>query len=129
MTGAIRRGWPAARDDLLAALPGWAVARVLVLGALAGAHFLADNLHVQDPAVRAQVHQGLFAWDAGFYRGIAQHGYGFGAVHHDDIHLRQLDGRTFAKKSVRAAEQQAHSLHIDITVDSHPPSKVRRQPK
>jgi len=90
MTGAIRRGWPAARDDLLAALPGWAVARVLVLGALAGAHFLADNLHVQDPAVRTQVHQGLFAWDAGFYRGIAAHGYGFGPVHHDAVRFFPL---------------------------------------
>jgi hypothetical protein len=90
MTGAIRRGWPAARDDLLAALPGWAVARVLVLGALAAAHFLANNLHVQDPAVRLQVHQGLFAWDAGFYRGIAQHGYGFGPVHHDAVRFFPL---------------------------------------
>ena len=69
-----RGGWAsAARADLLGAGPAWVVSRVLVLGALALAHFLVNNLHVTDPSVIAQEHQGLFAWDAGFYRGIAQH--------------------------------------------------------
>src|SRR4029077_15621661 len=36
------------------------------------------------------VHQGLFAWDAGFYRGIAQHGYGFGTVPHDALRFFPL---------------------------------------
>jgi hypothetical protein len=85
-----RRCWAAARPHVLAALPPWAVARVLVLGALAVAHFLVTNLHVHDPAVVGQVHQGLFAWDAGFYRGIAEHGYGFGAVRHDAVRFFPL---------------------------------------
>jgi len=90
MSAAVRRAWPGAKADLMAAAPGWAVARVLVLGALAVAHFLVDNLHVKDPAVTAQVHQGLFAWDAGFYRGIAQHGYGFGTIPHDAVRFFPL---------------------------------------
>jgi hypothetical protein len=56
------------------------VSRALVLGAWGVARFLVRNLHVQDAAVRAQAHQGLFAWDAGWYRGIARHGYGFAPV-------------------------------------------------
>ena len=85
-----REWWHAARPHLLVALPPWLTARVLVLGALAVAHFLVNNLHVHDPAVVAQVHQGLFAWDAGFYRGIAEHGYGFGAVRHDAVRFFPL---------------------------------------
>jgi hypothetical protein len=85
-----RRWWAGARPHLIVAVPPWIVARLLVLGALAVAHFLVNNLHVHDPAVVAQVHQGLFAWDAGFYRGIAEHGYGFGAVHHDAVRFFPL---------------------------------------
>ena len=85
-----RRWWTAARPHLIVAVPPWIVARVLVLGALAVAHFLVNNLHVHDPAVVAQVHQGLFAWDAGFYRGIAEHGYEFGAVRHDAVRFFPL---------------------------------------
>ncbi len=86
----VQRGWQVAGGDVLAALPAWVVARILVLGALAVAHFLVDNLHIHDPAVTAQVHQGLFAWDAGFYRGIAEHGYGFGPVPHDAVRFFPL---------------------------------------
>jgi hypothetical protein len=75
-----RRDWAPVRADVAAALPPWAVSRVLVLGAWGVAHFLVRNLHVQDAAVRQQAHEGLFAWDAGWYRGIAQHGYGFGGA-------------------------------------------------
>ena len=75
-----RRGWARVRADAAAALPPWAVSRALVLGAWGVARFLVRNLHVQDAAVRAQAHQGLFAWDAGWYRGIARHGYGFSPV-------------------------------------------------
>jgi hypothetical protein len=57
---------------------------------LALAHFLVTNLHVADNAVRAQLHQGLFAWDAGFYRGIAAHGYRFGAVPHESLRFFPL---------------------------------------
>jgi hypothetical protein len=78
---------------VLAALPPWAVSRALALGAWGVAHFLVHNLHVQDAAVRAQAHQGLFAWDAGWYRGIAQHGYGFsspGAGAHEALRFFPL---------------------------------------
>jgi hypothetical protein len=45
---------------------------------------------VRDDAVSAQLHRGLFAWDAGFYRGIAEHGYGFGLVHHEALRFFPL---------------------------------------
>jgi hypothetical protein len=45
---------------------------------------------VRDDAVSTQLHQGLFAWDAGFYRGIAAHGYGYGAVPHEALRFFPL---------------------------------------
>jgi hypothetical protein len=88
--GRWHHNWEPLRTDIGAALPGWAAARLIVLAALALAHFLVDHLHVADPAVKTQVHQGLFAWDAGFYRGIATHGYGFGAVPHEALRFFPL---------------------------------------
>jgi hypothetical protein len=86
-----RRGWPNfVREDLKAALPAWLAARAIVLAALALAHFIFTNLHVRDDAVAGQLHQGLFAWDGGFYRGIAAHGYGFGAVPHESLRFFPL---------------------------------------
>jgi hypothetical protein len=62
------------RRDLRAAFVPWVVARVLVVGALGVARYGAD---VFTGAARpVQLDQGLFAWDAAFYRGIAEHGYG-----------------------------------------------------
>jgi hypothetical protein len=62
------------RRDLLAAAVPWALARVFVVGSLALTRFGVDHL---DGATRpAQLRQGLFAWDAAFYRDIAEHGYG-----------------------------------------------------
>jgi hypothetical protein len=85
-----RRNRPLFVTDLsVAALP-WAAARVIVLAALALGHFLVTNLHVADNAVSSQLHQGLFAWDAGFYRGIAAHGYRFGAVPHESLRFFPL---------------------------------------
>ena len=56
-----------------AAFPAWVLARVAVgLGYLV-AYIAADKLK---PATRpVQLHQGLFAWDAAFYRDIADRGY------------------------------------------------------
>jgi Mannosyltransferase (PIG-V) len=76
--------------DLAVAAPPWAAARAIVLASLALAHFLVTNLHVTDKAVSSQLHQGLFAWDAGFYRGIAAHGYRFGAVPHESLRFFPL---------------------------------------
>jgi hypothetical protein len=65
------------RRDLRAAAVPWAVARVLVIGSLALTRFGVD--HIEGARRPVQLGQGLFAWDAAFYRGIAEHGYG--AVH------------------------------------------------
>jgi hypothetical protein len=62
------------REDLRAALVPWLVARVLVVGALAVVRQVVDTLDVTGRPV--QVDQGLFAWDAAYYRDIAESGYG-----------------------------------------------------
>ncbi len=66
----LRRGGRA----VVAVLPQWLTARVVVLGALAVAHRLATETH-PNPATVARVHQGLLGWDAGWYQAIAAHGY------------------------------------------------------
>jgi hypothetical protein len=68
--------WAKLRAPLGQSLPGWIVARVLVLGALALSHYLVDQLHVHDAIVRATAHAGLGSWDAAYYIKIAAHGYG-----------------------------------------------------
>ena len=60
---------------LSAVLPGWIAARVLVVGALALARFLVDELHPTVSAAAARAHQGLLAWDGSWYARIAEHGY------------------------------------------------------
>jgi hypothetical protein len=62
------------RRDLRAAVVPWALARVLVVGSLALTRFAVD--HLEDARRPVQLDQGLFAWDAAFYRDIAEHGYG-----------------------------------------------------
>jgi hypothetical protein len=62
------------RDDgLRAALPGWVLARLAVGLGFVAAVVASDELR---PGNRPfQIHQGLFAWDAAFYRDIADRGY------------------------------------------------------
>jgi hypothetical protein len=61
------------RRDVRAAVIPWMVARFLVGGALAVARFIFNDVgHGPRPV---QLGQGLFAWDASFYRDIATHGY------------------------------------------------------
>jgi hypothetical protein len=60
------------RDLRVAAVP-WVVARVLVLGALALSRDLFTKIGA--PPRPVALGQGLFAWDAAFYRDIAEHGY------------------------------------------------------
>jgi hypothetical protein len=70
------RGWAArAGRALVAVLPQWVVARLVVLGALALAHLVVDRDH-PSAATAARVHQGLLGWDAGWYEAIARVGYG-----------------------------------------------------
>jgi len=65
------------RRDLRAAFIPWVVARLLVGGALGVARYGFGELEgVRRPV---PLDQGLFAWDAAFYRDIAEHGYG--AIH------------------------------------------------
>jgi len=63
------------RRPLTEAILPFVVARVVVLGALALAHFVVDRTHPSTAYVAVRVHQGLLGWDAGWYRSIAQVGY------------------------------------------------------
>jgi hypothetical protein len=60
--------------DLRAAVVPWALGRVLVVGSLALTRFGVD--HLEGARQPVQLRQGMFAWDAAFYRDIAEHGYG-----------------------------------------------------
>jgi len=61
------------RSDLRAALVPWITARLIVIAALGVSRFAYDQI---GKAPRpAALGQGLFAWDAAFYRSIATHGY------------------------------------------------------
>ena len=60
-------------DDLAAALPGWVVARLAVALGVMIAVVATDEL--SDGTRPLQLDQGLFAWDAAWYRDIADHGY------------------------------------------------------
>ena len=62
------------RRDVAAAFVPWAVARVLVIGSLGLARYGFGELEGARRPV--PLDQGLFAWDAAFYRGIAENGYG-----------------------------------------------------
>jgi len=73
---AAARSWERLPASLRAALLPFAVARVVVLGALGLAHFIVDRTHPAAPEVAARVHAGLLGWDAGWYETIARDGYG-----------------------------------------------------
>ena len=60
---------------VLAVLPAWIVARVVVTVALVFAHVGVRSLRPDNPAAVQRVHQGLLSWDGGWYRSIALHGY------------------------------------------------------
>lgn len=59
--------------DLRVAVVPWALARVLVVAALALSRHLFDEIGT--PPRPPALGQGLFGWDAAFYRAIAEHGY------------------------------------------------------
>ena len=59
--------------DLRIAVVPWVLARVLVLAALALSRHLFDEIGT--PPRPIALGQGLFAWDAAYYRAIAEHGY------------------------------------------------------
>jgi hypothetical protein len=74
VTDAVRRraGARLAEDARVAVVP-WIVARIIVVSTLALTRHVVDAMHVSPKPI--QVRQGLFAWDAAFYRDIAVHGY------------------------------------------------------
>jgi hypothetical protein len=59
--------------DLRVAVVPWALARVLVVASLALSRHLFDEIGTATRPVA--LGQGLFAWDAAFYRDLAEHGY------------------------------------------------------
>jgi hypothetical protein len=60
---------------VVAVLPAWLVARALVGAALVLAHLSVRSVRPDNPEARQRVHDGLLAWDGGWYREIADHGY------------------------------------------------------
>ena len=60
---------------LVLVAPVWIAARLVVLAALALAHATVGSLRPNNPGAVARVHQGLLAWDGGWYVSIARHGY------------------------------------------------------
>ena len=62
------------RRDLPAALTPWVVARLIVAAALVVTRYGVNQVGRRPQPVA--LHQGLFAWDAAFYRSIATGGYG-----------------------------------------------------
>jgi hypothetical protein len=60
---------------LLVALPAWIAARVLVAASLVIAHLAVTTVRPGNTAAQLRVHQGLLAWDGGWYESIAGHGY------------------------------------------------------
>jgi hypothetical protein len=80
------------RRDLRASIVPWVVARLLVVGSLGLGRYLFDELGRARRPV--PLGQGLFAWDAGWYRAIAEHGYA--ALPHEALRffpLYPLTGR------------------------------------
>lgn len=61
------------RTDLRAALAPWFTARLIVVAGLGVSRFA--YAQIGKPPRPAALRQGLFAWDAAFYRSIATHGY------------------------------------------------------
>jgi len=64
------------RDALLPAVAAWVTARIVVLLALAFAHYVVDHIGRPKGASLHAVHDGLLAWDGAWYSDIASRGYG-----------------------------------------------------
>jgi len=61
--------WP------FSAIGSWLSTRFIVLSALGVAHLLLSRLMIHRSSVTMRVHQGLLAWDGGWYQSIAANGY------------------------------------------------------
>lgn len=83
-----RSVWAQCRTPLAQSVPAWIVARLLVIAALALAHYLVDQLGVRDALVRQSVRAGLLTWDGGYYADIASKGYA--AISRDSLRFFPL---------------------------------------
>jgi hypothetical protein len=64
-----------ARPDVLAALPAWVTARVVVLMSLAAANLIGRHLQPIPQHVANHLHEGILGWDAVRYQQLAEKGY------------------------------------------------------
>jgi hypothetical protein len=71
----LRRGAVVLARAVLAVLPAWAVARVVVTVALVVARTGAGTLRPGSAEAVRRAHEGLLGWDAGWYLSIARDGY------------------------------------------------------
>src|SRR5207302_8371686 len=74
LPGALMRRRGFARD-VAVAFPPWLIAHAITFGALAVARYAVHHGDVHKAGAAFRAHQGLFAWDAAYYRDIAEHGY------------------------------------------------------
>ena len=72
---AVRRRLGSLGRAVLAVLPAWVAARVLVAAALVIAHLSVRSFRPDNPVALQRVRDGLLSWDGGWYRSIAEHGY------------------------------------------------------
>jgi hypothetical protein len=63
-------------EAVVVVAPAWVVARVVVVVTLWAAHLTVSRVRPHNPGAALRVHQGLLAWDGGWYQTIAVHGYG-----------------------------------------------------
>ena len=68
------------RRSLLAVLPAWLTSRVVVLATLELARRFVSQLHPTNPSAALRAHEGLLAWDAGWYQTLARGGYAAGGT-------------------------------------------------
>jgi hypothetical protein len=61
-------------------LPAWVVSRALVVASLVVSHLIVRSVRPDNPGAQLRVHQGLLAWDGGWYESIAGHGYAASGV-------------------------------------------------
>jgi hypothetical protein len=68
------------RRSLLAVLPAWFTSRAVVLATLELARRFVSQLHPTNPSAALRAHEGLLAWDAGWYQTLARGGYAAGGT-------------------------------------------------
>lgn len=117
---AVTAGW---RADAAAALPGWVAARLVVAAAWgANALLVAWRLDGVEPVPTTQ---GLLAWDAAYYEGLAEHGYAAAsedaARFHPLLSLLGVNGLgvlVVANVAAYLAAAMVHRLVVEVRGDA-----------